>query len=62
MDKENAIIIDGVKHILVNNTKPYNNCEDCSLLHLCCKLAAEYICEDIFDIKDKHFEINRIPS
>lgn len=54
---EDAIIIGGIKHVLMDNTRDINNCDDCSLTHLCCKLAADYICEDILDVKDKHFEI-----
>lgn len=55
MEKENAIIIDGVKHTLVKS-KNYatTDCLQCSLYDLC----ESNICEILFDTaKGNHFEI-----
>lgn len=35
MEKENAIIIDGIKHISKSNDGLISPCDKCSLLHLC---------------------------
>lgn len=50
-DKENAIIIHGVKHVLVND-KDWE-CTDCSLANLC----NNTLCLHMFKQSHKHFEI-----
>lgn len=57
--KENAIIIDGVKHTLTE--KPYlPKCMDCSLDHLChatalCELFVKDARHYIFESEQKNF-------
>lgn len=61
MEKENAIIIDGVKHTLVKITSP-EICGGCSLQKLCDIYTndlwnADGICIGIFSKKKHHFKI-----
>lgn len=51
--KENAIIIDGVKHTLVKDNPKAADCLSCSLQSKC----KNDLCNLLYDVSDCHFEI-----
>lgn len=56
---ENAIIIDGIKHVLVPtdpNTKNNNDCKICSLKERCDGFC-DPLCYVFFNAPNSHFEI-----
>lgn len=58
-DAENVIILNGVRHSLVQDTR-FSGCRYCSLKKLCDPLFKYYnieICQDIFNLHDHHFKI-----
>ena len=51
---DNCIVIDGIKHVLVPDTK--NGCDCCSLETIC-NYCGKFMCNDLFDKSNSHFEI-----
>ena len=56
-NKENYIVINGVRYDLVPDSD--QNCYDCDLFDKCLTIDADTsFCTSIFDCRDSHFEIH----